>query len=135
MLAICFCFLLSTSCKHYESNIIGDQEFVTVEELVADKIKYDKQVVRLKARMTSGVDFCFIRPLTGPIKNQPFFWYWGGDEEGDCHINPNGKYGIAVVEGVYLADVTGRTYSEYGVISNAKVTWLEELTADEYYAR
>jgi len=135
MLAISLCFLSLAGCGQDENSIVDDKAFITVEELIAYKTKYDRQHVRLKARATSGVDFCFIRPLAGHIRNQPFFWYWGSDGDGDCQTNPNGKYGIAIVEGIYLADTVGRTYSEYGVINNAKVAWLEELTADEYYAQ
>ena len=113
----------------------GNEPFVTVEELMADKAKYDRQLVRLKARVTRRTDFCFIHTLAGSIKGQPFFWYWGADDQGDCQANPKVKFGIAIVEGVYKAGVLGRTYSEDGVIDNATVTWLEELTEEEWYAR
>ena len=123
------------ACATQEISVAGNEPFVTVEELMADKAKYNHQLVRLKARVTRSTDFCFIRPLSGSIKGQPIFWFWGADDQGDCQANPNVKYGIAIVEGVYKAGVLGRTYSEDGVIDSATVTWLEELTADEYYER
>lgn len=128
-------WLSLSACTTHNITVVDNKPFVTVEELMAEKAKYNRQLVRLKARVTRRTDFCFIHVLSGSLKGQPFFWYWGGDEQGDCQANPNVKYGIAIVEGIYKAGVLGRTYSEDGVIDNATVTWLEELSVDEWYAR
>jgi hypothetical protein len=135
LIQACLVLLSLSACATQDLAVADIKPLVTVEQLMADKAKYNRQLVRLKARVSRSTDFCFIRPLSGPVRGQPIFWYWGADDQGDCQANPNVKYGIAIVEGIYKAWVLGRTYSEDGVIDNATVIWLEQLTADEWYAR
>lgn len=129
-------WLLSLSACAQQNIVMPDDEtFLTIDKLMEEKTRYDGQHVRFKARVTRSTDFCFIRLLSGHIRGQTFFWYWGSDDEGYCQANPNLKYGIAIVEGLFLPGVLGRTYSEDGVIDNAKITWLQALTVEEFYSR
>lgn len=129
-----YCLLLTfiaVSCVVNDAQLDTDK-VISVRELVDNKDKYHKQIVKVKAYGSKGFESCVIWPENPEEVKVPLeYWVWYYELNSPCEPVYSDdvsriKYGYVIIEGVYNKNDKGHLGSYSSSIDDAKVQWLDK---------